>query len=117
MPTPADLQQARRTYEDALFSGCSAEVTTPLGRELARLENEADPSLKARRLRTAAVDKLAAAERYTISALAEVGASRFRSAALDLRCASECIGQAGALRAEADGVEGSALRASAQKAA
>lgn len=107
----AEIQAARYAYESAIYDGCSSDVTVPLGRALAELENAADPSLKARRLRTRALDLR---DRYA-RLMAEYGAEIGRASACQdptiakliasaakaaLDEASECLTQA--LRAEAE---------------
>jgi hypothetical protein len=116
-----NLQTAREAYEDALFSGCDATITIPLGRELARLEDEADPALKARRLRTKAADLEAEGERHMAAEADAAGraasrrlrgnddafaASFDREAANCLALANECFAEASALEREADRING-----------
>lgn len=115
MATAAEIDQARAAFENAVCEGCSANVTVPLGRELARLEDASDPAVKAKHLRTKARDLRAAYDRHmdeygreigraqriadpTIAKLVESAAK----AALDE--AGECLTAALAAEAEADAI-------------
>jgi hypothetical protein len=112
----SEIAVARHAFESALFDGCSSDVTVPLGRALAELENAADPALKVRRLRTKAIDHRAAYVRHMDSYGAEIGraaackdpiiAKLIASAAkAALDEAGECLTKALAAEAEADAIQ------------
>lgn len=116
MTAAAELQAARHAFESALFDGCSSDVTVPLGRALAELEEAADPALKARRLRTEARDLRASYDHHmTVFGLEDGRAAACKDptiakliasaakAALDE--ASECLTKALAAEAEADAIQ------------